>query len=207
MALTWAAKAPGAIYRYTWTPPFVAGDGLAAFTASAAGAVIDSAAADGEAVVLYVSGGTAGTTAAFTLTAESNQGESFSETVYLPIVAPSANGSTARDFCEFVLRKVYGKDETPEASALADALERMNDMLRGWAATGADVGATFPLAADTVIYCKPEFEAAIKNNLIVQIADLYDLPIGQIVQINAVRGLQLVKSANLPDDRAGAAYY
>jgi hypothetical protein len=207
MATVWAAKAPGDVYRYTWTPALTEGDGVASFTASAAGAVIDSDTFDGAGVYLFVSGGTAGTTARFELTATTLQGEVLVDTAYLPIVASDANGTTARDFCEFALRKVYGKDETPEASALADALERLNDMLRGWAATGADVGATFPLAADTVVYCKPEFEAAIKNNLIVQIADLYDLPIGQIVQINAVRGLQLVKSANLPDLRAGAAYY
>lgn len=207
MALTWAAKAPGAIYRYTWTPPFVDGDGLAAFTASASGAVIDSAVADGDAVVLYVSGGTAGTTATFTFTADSNQGEAFSETVYLPIVAPAATGMTARDVCEFALRKVYGKDETPEASALTDALERLNDMLRVWAATGADVGATFPLEAATVIYCKPEYQSAIKHNLIVQLADLYDLPITPGIANNAVRGLQLVKATSLPDARTGAEYY
>lgn len=166
-----------------------------------------TATVEGDEVVFDLSGGTAGTTGVIAATFTMHSGETLVDTFYVPIVAPGATGMTVRDVCEFALRKVYGKDETPEASALEDALERLNDMLRGWAATGADVGATFPLLAGTVIYCKPEFQGAIKNNLIVQLADLYDLPVGAIVGNNAARGLQLVKSANLPDQRTGAAYY
>ena len=68
MALTWTAKAPGAVYRYSWTPALADGDGLAGYTVSASGATIDSEALDGDAVVLFVSGGTAATTATFTFT-------------------------------------------------------------------------------------------------------------------------------------------
>lgn len=207
MALTWTAKAPGAVYRYSWTPALADGDGLASYTVSASGATIDSEALDGEAVVLFVSGGTAATTATFTFTAVSDQGEEFSEKVYLPIVAPDATGMTVRDVCEFALRKVYGKDETPEASALSDARERLDDMLRAWGWTGADVGASFPLADASVLYVRPEFQQAIKANLILEIADLYDLPISIKTAQNALRGMQLIKSANLSDDRPGPVYY
>jgi hypothetical protein len=207
MALTWTAKAPGAVYRYSWTPALADGDGLASYTVSASGATIDSEALDGEAVVLFVSGGTAATTATFTFTAVSDQGEEFSEKVYLPIVAPDATGMTVRDVCEFALRKVYGKDETPEASALSDARERLDDMLRAWGWTGADVGASFPLADASVLYVRPEFQQAIKANLILEIADLYDLPISIKTAQNALRGMQLIKSANLSDERPGPVYY
>lgn len=207
MALTWTAKAPGAVYRYSWTPALADGDGLASYTVSASGATIDSEALDGEAVVLFVSGGTAATTATFTFTAVSDQGEEFSEKVYLPIVAPDATGMTVRDVCEFALRKVYGKDETPEASALSDARERLDDMLRAWGWTGADVGASFPLADASVLYVRPEFQQAIKANLILEIADLYDLPISVKTAQSAMRGMQLIKSANLSDDRPGPVYY
>lgn len=207
MALNWPPKAPGDAARYTWTPPLASDDGIATASASISGAVLENSWYDASALVLAISGGSAGQTATIALSVTTKQGEIFTETAYLPIVAPDATGMTARDVCEFALRKVYGKDETPEASALEDALERLNDMLRGWAATGADVGATFPLLAGTVIYCKPEFQGAIKNNLIVQLADLYDLPVGAIVGNNAARGLQLVKAANLPDTRTGAEYY
>lgn len=204
MALTWAAKAPGDVYRYTWTPPLADGDGLASYTASASGATIDSDEISGDSVVFYVSGGTAATTATFTLSAVSNQGETLTETIYLPIVASTA-GTTARDICEFALRKVYGKDETPEASAMTDAIERLDDMLRGWAVTGADVGATFPLAESTTIYCPPQFVSAIKANLLIQVADLYDVPITPVQVENARRGLQLVKASRLPT--AEPVYY
>jgi hypothetical protein len=207
MALTWTAKAPGAVYRYSWTPALASGDGLASYTVSASGATIDSEAIDDNAVVLFVSGGTAATTATFTFTAVSDQGEEFSEKVYLPIVAVDATGMTARDVCEFALRKVYGKDETPEASAMSDAIERLNDMLLSWKWTGADVGAAFPLVEASVIYCKPEFQGAIKANLILEIADLYDLPISIKTAQNALRGMQLIKTANLPEDRAAGVYY
>ncbi len=207
MALTWTAKAPGAVYRYSWTPALADGDGLASYTVSVSGATIDSEALDGDAVVLFVSGGTAATTATFTFTAVSDQGEEFSEKVYLPIVAPDATGMTVRDVCEFALRKVYGKDETPEASALSDAMGRLDDMLRAWGWTGADVGASFPLAEASVLYVRPEFQQAIKANLILEIADLYDLPISIKTAQNALRGMQLIKSANLSDDRPGPVYY
>lgn len=207
MALTWTAKAPGAVYRYSWTPALADGDGLASYTVSVSGATIDSEAIDDNAVVLFVSGGTAATTATFTFTAVSDQGEEFSEKVYLPIVAPDATGMTVRDVCEFALRKVYGKDETPEASALSDARERLDDMLRAWGWTGADVGASFPLADASVLYVRPEFQQAIKANLILEIADLYDLPISIKTAQNALRGMQLIKSANLSDDRPGPVYY
>lgn len=207
MALTWTAKAPGAVYRYSWTPPLAQGDGLASYTASASGATIGSQSLESEAVVLFVSGGSAGTTATFTLTAVSDRGEKFSETIYLPIVSPDATGMTVRDVCEFALRKVYGKDETPEASAMSDAVERLDDMLRAWGWTGADVGASFPLAEASVLYVRPEFQQAIKANLILEIADLYDLPISIKTAQNAVRGMQLIKSANLSDERPGPVYY
>lgn len=207
MAQHLAPKSADETVTRRFAVPVAREDGLSAVSATGTGVTVASATIEGDEVVFSLSGGTEGQTGAIAVTVVTDLGETLAEQFYIPIIAPEANGTTARDFCEFALRKVYGKDETPEASALADALERLNDMLRSWAATGADVGATFPLTADTAIYCKPEFEAAIKHNLIVQIADLYDLPIGQIVQINAVRGLQLVKSANLPDLRAGAAYY
>lgn len=207
MALTWTAKAPGAVYRYSWTPALADGDGLASYTVSVSGATIDSEAIDGNAVVLFVSGGTAATTATFTFTAVSDQGEEFSEKVYLPLVAPDATGMTVRDVCEFALRKVYGKDETPEASALSDARERLDDMLRAWGWTGADVGASFPLADASVLYVRPEFQSAIKHNLCLCVAEFYDLPLTPYVIEQARRGVQLIKSANLSDDRPGTDYY
>lgn len=180
--------------------------GVKSVSLSASG-VTASAEIKGDDVVFTLSAGTAGTTGTITATMTNDEAETLVEIFYIPIVAPQATGMTVRDVCEFALRKVYGKDETPEASALSDAVERLNDMLLGWKWTGADVGAAFPLVEASVIYCKPEFQSAIKANLILEIADLYDLPISIKTAQNAIRGMQLVKTANLPDRRAGPDYY
>lgn len=207
MAQHITAKGATEVVTYRWPVPLADGDSAASVAQTAAGVTVDSAVIEGGEVVLVLSGGTAGATGSVALTVTTDLGDTLTETLYVPIVADAATGMTARNVCEFALRKVYGKDETPEASALTDALERLNDMLRGWAVTGADVGATFPLEAATVIYCKPEYQGAIKHNLIVQLADLYDLPITPGIANNAVRGLQLVKADNLPAVRTGAEYY
>lgn len=180
--------------------------GVASVSLSASG-VTASAEIEGDDVVFTLSAGTAGTTGTITATMTNDDAETLVKIFYLPIVAPDATGMTVRDVCEFALRKVYGKDETPEASALSDAMERLSDMLRAWGWTGADVGASFPLAEASVLYVRPEFQQAIKANLILEIADLYDLPISIKTAQNALRGMQLIKTANLSDDRPGADYY
>lgn len=180
--------------------------GVKSVSLSASG-VTASAKVEGDDVVFTLSAGIAGTTGTITATMTNDDAETLVEVFYIPIVAPNATGMTVRDVCEFALRKVYGKDETPEASAMSDAVERLNDMLRAWSWTGADVGAAFPLVEASVIYCRPEFQSAIKANLILEIADLYDLPISIKTAQNAMRGMQLIKTANLPDDRPGPDYY
>lgn len=179
---------------------------VASVSLSATG-ITATATVEGDEVVFDLSGGTAGTTGVIAATFTMHTGETLVDTFYVPIVAPGATGMTVRDVCEFALRKVYGKDETPEASALTDAIERLDDMLREWAVTGADVGATFPLTENTVIYCKPAYQSAIKHNLILCVAEFYDMPLTPYVVEKARRGLQLVKSDNLPDARPGAGFY
>lgn len=180
--------------------------GVKSVSLSASG-VTASAKVGGDDVVFTISAGTAGTTGAITATMTNDDAETLVEIFYIPIVAPGATGMTVRDVCEFALRKVYGKDETPEASAMSDAVERLNDMLLGWKWTGADVGAAFPLVEGSVLYVRPEFQSAIKHNLCLCVAEFYDLPLTPYVIEQARRGVQLVKSANLSDDRPGADYY
>lgn len=207
MAQHFEAKGAAEVVTRRFAVPVAKGDAVSGLSQTASGVTVDSAENEADELVFVLSGGTAGATGAITATVTTDQGETLVFQFYIPVIAPNATGMTVRDVCEFALRKVYGKDETPEASAMSDAVERLDDMLRVWAATGADVGASFPLSENAVIYCKPEYQGAIKNNLIVQIADLYDLPIGAIVVENARRGLQLIKSDNLPADRGGADYY
>jgi hypothetical protein len=207
MAINWTPKAPGSVYRYTWTPPLADGDSVVSYSIGVADAVIDYDALEADQIVLYVSGGTAGTTATFTLQALTADGETLTETGYLPIISSDATGMTVRDTVSFALRKIYGLGADAPAEASDDAVERLSDMLLLWRRTGADVGATFPLEAATVIYCKPEYQSAIKNNLAVQVADHYNRVLTPSVVQSAVRGLQFIKQDRLPDERTGADYF
>lgn len=205
MAITWAAKAPGETYTYTWLPPFT--DGLASFTLTSPDVTIESSQIADNAVEAVISGGTAGT-ATVTATATSILGEVANETIYLPIRASTlALSNTAHDICAFALRKIFGTGEEPEAEAATDALERLNDMLAAWMGQGADVGAVLPLALSDTMKVSDAFIVAIKNNLILQLADIYGMDVSPVVVANARAGLQLVKSTNLPDDRGAAEYF
>jgi hypothetical protein len=176
MALTWTAKAPGDVYRYTWTPALAEGDSLAAYTVSASGATIDSDAQDNNDVVVFVSGGSAGTTATFTLTGTSADGETLTEIIYLPIVASTA-GTTARDIANFALRKIAGNGEDPDGDQEADAVERLGDMLALWVMEGIAVNAPAPLSASTTLHLSADIIAALKWNLCVMLAPLYGDPL------------------------------
>lgn len=207
MAEYLAPKGAAEVVTRRWLVPVADGDSASAIATSASGITVDSATLEGDEAVLVLSGGTAGATGAVTATITTSEGETLVEVLYVPVVAPTATGPTARDIVDFALRKVAGLGETADADQLADGLERLNDMLRLWADTGADVGATFPLEAGTVLYVRDAWQSAIKNNLILQLADIYGAEISPVVAENARRGLQAIKSANLPADRAGAEYY
>jgi hypothetical protein len=173
MALTWTAKAPGSKYRYTWTPALADGDSVASFAApTVSGATINSYTPDDDNLIVVVSGGTAGTTATFTLSATSDYGETLTETIYLPIVANTA-GTTARDIVNFALRKITGLGTDPDASQEGDAVERLGDMLALWAMEGIAVNPPSPLTASTTLYLAADIVAAIKWNLCVYLAPLY----------------------------------
>lgn len=170
MAITLSAKAPTAVYRYSWKPDVVAGDTLASHTltvASGAATVNSSAlSSDNLSVDAFIAGGTAGTACSFTATAVSVDGETFSETIYLPIFGPGVTiGETAQDYVNFALRKIVGVGESASGDELADGLEQFNGMLALWRIDGLDVGATFPLLSSTVLSIRDEFSMAVKYNL------------------------------------------
>jgi len=201
MALNWTAKAPDDVYRYTWTPALAEGDSVASYTAEVDGATIDADSLEDNAVVLFVSGGTAGSTATFTLEAVSADGETLTETIYLPIVASAATGPTARDVCNFALRKVVGLGEEPDADQEDDALETLNDMLRMWKAAGLDTGAPFPLEAGTVLAVRDEFLSAIKHALRVACHSFYGVELSpfDVQQADLSYRIALAASFSLPD--------
>jgi hypothetical protein len=208
MGVTWPAKAPTEIVERRWSVPVDDDDGLSSFTRSASGVTIDSYSTEGDDAVLTLSAGTDNVAATITLTATTSRGRVHVETFYLPIFAsPNEFAYTARDICGFALRKVVGIGSDPEATELNDALERLSDMLGAWRRQGADIGAKLPCAANDVFTIPDEFASAVKNNLILELADHYEFTPSPRAVTNAGRGLQLIKSTLLSKKRERVDYF
>lgn len=201
MAETLAAKGPSETVERRWAVPVEDGDGVASVSISASG-VTATAELDGNDVVLTISDGTAGSTASIVVTATTDQEFILADTLYIPVVAGDGAAITVQDVVSYALRKVTGLGETPDADQAADALEKLSDMLEEWRVTGADVGAPRPLALATVLYSPHSHISAIKNNLIVRLSDQYNREVTPSVAVAAVRGLQLIKTANQPISEA-----
>jgi hypothetical protein len=203
MAIYWSAKTPTQVIRYNWLPDLVAGDTLASAVITAIGATVDLSSLEQESVAVLVSGGTAGETASFAVSATTVEGETLTETIYLPIIASAAQiAHTAREYVTFALRRVIGNGETPSADEMTDALERLNAMVAEWRVRGADIGAAFPIVAETVIYCPDYAVSALRYNLLLDVASLYGEPVTQMEAMKARQGLSLVKNMNVPEERA-----
>lgn len=210
MAITFAAKTAGSVVERRWAVPVKVGDYLASatVTVSSGTAVVDSYEVDGNDLVVMLSGGTAGAYTILAASVVTQDGETLAETIYLPVITPdSLLANTGLDVCHFALRKIAGIGDEPDADELDDALERLNDMLAKWAGEGAATGVPLPVTGETVLYVPDSALSAIKNNLILELADVYTFePSPRVVQ-NAIRGLQQVKMGNLPADRASTEYY
>jgi len=204
MALSLASKAPTDVVRYSWTPPVIGGDTVssATLTVSSGGIVIDSYGVEEDSVFFFASGGAVGGTAVIAASAVTNDGETLTETIYLPIIASTTQiAHTAREYATFALRRVIGNGETPSADEMTDAIERLNAMVAEWRVRGADIGAAFPIVADTVIYCPDYAVSALRYNLLMDVASLYGEQVTQQEAVMARNGLALIQHRNLPDIR------
>lgn len=204
MALSLASKAPTDVVRYSWTPPVIGGDTVssATLTVSSGGVIIDSYGVEEDSVYFFVSGGAVGGTAVIAASAVTNDGETLTETIYLPIIASTTQiAQTGLEYCSFALRRVIGNGEVPSADELADALERLNALVALWRAQGADIGAVFPITASTVIYCPDYAASALRYNLLMDVASLYGEQVTQQEAVMARNGLALIQHRNLPDIR------
>lgn len=210
MAITLASKTPSEVADRAWIVPLYEGEDVASFTATVASGTItveDSQAIDG-AVVLVVSGGADGETAAVTLSALSTSGLTYEETVYIPVEARgNRQTSTARDVCKFALRRVTGIGEEPEAAELSDAMERLNDLLMHWRSTGADTGANLPLEESDVLFVPDGYVRTIKHALLIELAEFYGDAVPVSSQMAVRDGLAAIRVDNLPDSRLSAEYF
>jgi hypothetical protein len=187
-------KAPTEVVQRRWTVPVDPDDSPASASLSASGVTIDADSFEGDELVLTLSGGTDAATGSIVATITTDQDRVLVETLYIPIAVSTSAGQTVRDVVGF-------------AEEAEDARERLEDMLRTWRETGADIAAPDTLTLETVLYCPNSVLSAVKNNLILQVADLYEIAPGPMVVENARRGLQLVKTRNLAGKTASAAVY
>jgi hypothetical protein len=141
------------------------------------------------------------------LTVTTDKGRSLVETLYLPIIASAAQiAQTAREYVDFALRRVIGMGETASADELSDALDRLNALVAEMRGFGADIGAAFPIAAETVIYCPDYAVSALRSNLLIDCMGAYGEQPTALDVMNARRGMALVRNMTVPDERK-AEYY
>jgi hypothetical protein len=197
-----AAKASTEVVERRWTVPVDADDAPASVAIVASGVTLDASEIEQGDIVFTISGGTAAATGSLVVTVTTDQARVLVATLYIPVVESAAQiANTARSYCTFALRKIVGLGETPDATELEDALEQLNGLVAMWREGGADIGAAFPIGADTVIYCPDWAVDAIRYNLRLGVYSLYDAQPSQMDVIKAKQGLQLIKHNNLPVER------
>lgn len=210
MAITFPLKAPDDILDFTWQIPLDTDDSIVDVTAvlvSGTIAIEETDLAD-DLFTLFISAGATGETAEVLATVTTASGREFTETLYFPIgTSASALANTGQTLVDYVLRKVAGVGEQPDADEADDALERLSDMLASWKQQGADIGVPLPLTVGTELRCDDAFISAIKANGIIAVADLYEFQPSPFVVEQARRGLALVKNTLLNREPVGNEYY
>lgn len=196
MAVSWPPKAPTEVSEYPWVPKPDAGVDSATPVVTTGTATIVAEIA-GDTVTLRITGGAAGVVQVFTVTAIVGY-ETLVETFYLP-VETSVNrlAYTARDVCLFALRKIVGNGEEPTADELADALERLNDMVAMWRETGADMGLPLPLLGASSLYISDSEYSALKLNLRNACHEFYGEALSQQNVIEARQAKAVVMNARI----------
>jgi hypothetical protein len=192
---------------YSFAPQLPVGDNIRAVSVTASGATVVRFEEVDDAVVFAISGGTAGETAVVNVSVTTEGDDALGYTLYLPIIASTAQiAHTAREYVGFALRRFIGNGEEATSDEMVDGLERLSALVAEWRATGADIGAAFPIETDTVIYCPDWAVSALRYNLLVDCANLYEATVTQSEYMMAMRGKALVKNMNVPDERV-AEYF
>lgn len=208
MQTVWAAKAPSEIVERTWDVPTLEDDSLASIVTTATGVTIDSEELNGDTVTLTLSAGTADATATVDISATTRNGLVIAEKFYLPIRATGQKlGYTARDICNFAMRKVTGNGASPDAVELDDALERLSDMLAAWSGEGADLQVKLPVEASDTLFIPDWAAEGVKACLTAELHDYYTVPQTRSVMMAAQRGMTRIKFKMLPEEREGVDYY
>ena len=202
-----APKTAGEVVQRRWGAPVDSDDGAQSLSVSTSGVTVDVSSLEGNDVVLTLSGGTAAQTASVVVTVSTSRGRTLIETLYIPVVDSAAQTApTARDLCNFALRKLVGIAGSADAAELAAALGHLNDMIAAMREAGADVGAPYPLTADSIVYCPDYALDALRYNLRVRVYNDYGEDPSATDVLLASRGMQAVKRRNRPDARPVGFY-
>lgn len=202
MAAFLDSKTASEVVRREWVVPVDDDDAPASVALSASGITVDASEFQGNTLILTLSAGTAAATGSIVATVTTDKSRTLIETLYIPIIESAAQiADTARSYIEFALRKIAGIGQSPSADELSDGLEQLNSLIAVWRAGGADIGAPFPITANSVIYCPDWAVDALRYNLRIKLSSLYGAQIDPMDMECARRGLQLIKHKNLPDER------
>lgn len=196
MAAIWQAKAPTEVVERRWSVPLAADDGISAVSVSASGVTVNSSDHEGGDAAVVLSGGTAGTEATVTVTVTTDDGLTLIETFLIAVRALTVlHNTTARDVCDFALRKIVGNGETADATELSDALERLNDMIALWRIDGLDIGIAAVLASADQIDIPDPYVAALKYNLRLAVHDHYSAALSPLDVALADDSKRLVRNS------------
>ena len=209
MAVYFDPKPSAAVRTYKWHVPLEESDAIVSATVVllSGTAAVDSYEIDGDDISFTVSGGTSGASTTFTGTVVTSLGDTIKETLYVAVLNETNLGTTGEDIASYVLRKISGIGETPDADQVADCLERITDMLAMWRSEGFNLGIPLPVATSTVFTCDDGLIPGIKANAILACADLYGAEISPVVVAQARYGLQRIKAATFDNRTASAVYY
>lgn len=176
----WDAKTPGEIALRRWEPQLPQRESLATSATITVDAGTVTATAEvttfkgSDVVEVLLSGGAIGETARISIDVGTSEGATLTGVFFMAVRSEApVLGSTARDVCNFALRKVIGNGEVASADELTDALERLNDMLMIWRVSGLDVGLGGVLEADTELNIPDFVIAGLKWNLREELHDFY----------------------------------
>lgn len=141
-------------YGIDWAPMLADGDTIASATLTLVqGAVIASQSNDDTKTIAVISGGVNGRSAKFTAQLVTADGNTFNETIYLPIISSACQSympstATKRDLVEMAFEEcgLPGYSFTAQPNEIASALRRLDALMRELEVQGVRIGYNFPSA-------------------------------------------------------------
>lgn len=183
---TWPNKTPGETVSRRWEPPLDYYEHI--LTASA---TVDSGTVTvtvqnefyrgNPSVEVLISGGAAEETARISVDITTSEDRSLTGVFFIGVVSEApVLTETARDVCNFALRKVVGNGETAQAEELDDALERLNAMIAMWRIQSLDIGITKEMEAGDTLAIPDAYITALKFCLRRDLHEFYGVPLSAL---------------------------